>query len=263
MPPKPNGRGSKADPPSSNSSTPPKPLRRSKGGAPAGGKGRKGNVLRRSAAGLAPRQAIREWLLFAQVKGYRLVTGQRQFNFDLDRVNTLLEEEKSLYEFCRHKGIGSSEQLTKLREGPATREGFEHRVFFHLKHSPPRVTKITFPGRYGRIEHTPFLYLERLALSRELFPVLDVRFEDCVITNDRQYSIISSMQFFSGPPPTQSEIDKFLTRHGFSKLSSSSLTMDYTNGDLGIHLRDCHPKNWVKSRKGLLIPIDIVPERIV
>jgi hypothetical protein len=132
-----------------------------------------------------------------------------------------------------------------------------------LENAPPRVTKITFPGKYGRIEHTPFLYLERLALSRELFPALDVRFEDCVIANTHEYSIVSSMRFFSGPPPSQKEIDEFLTGRGFSKLSSPSLTIDYTNGELGIHLRDCHPRNWVKSKHGQLIPIDIIPELVV
>jgi hypothetical protein len=262
MPRKPNGHVSKADPPS-DSSTPAKSVRGSKGGVSAGGKNRKRNALRRSGSGLAPRQAIHEWLIFAKAKGYHLTTGQRQFHFDIDRVNTLLEEERSLFEFCRYKGIGLSEKLTELLKGPGTREGFEHRVFFHLKNSPPKVTKITFPGKYGRLEHTPFLYLERLALSRQLFPALDIRFEDCVRANTHEYSIVSSMQFFSGPPPEQKEIDDFLTSRGFSKLSSPSLTIDYTHHGLGIHLRDCHPRNWVKTKEGLLIPIDIIPERIV
>jgi hypothetical protein len=141
-----------------------------------------------------------------------------------------------------------SENLAELLSGPATRGGFEHRVFYHLENDPPRVSKITFPGKYGRFEHTPFLYLERLALTNELFPAPDVLFEDCVIANTHDYSIVSSMRAFSGPSPTQEEIDQFLTNRGLKKLSSPSLTIDYTSQSLGIHLRDCHSGNWVRSR---------------
>lgn len=263
MPPDSNGHDSKKKSSSTNSPAPAKSVRGSKGSSSAGGKRRTRNLVRGTSSGLAPRQAIDEWLIFAKAKGYHLTTGQRQFHLHIDRVNTLSEEEKSLFEFCRHKKIGLSERLPDLLKGLAPREGFEHRVFFHLKDAPPRVTKITFPGKYGRIEHTPFLYLERLALNQQLFPALDIRFEDCVIANANEYSIISSMQYFSGPPPTQKEIDEFLTSHGFSKLSTPSLTVDYTSDEIGIHLRDCHPRNWVKSKESLLIPIDIIPERIV
>ncbi len=105
--------------------------------------------------------------------------------------------------------------------------------------------------------------MERLALSNELFSLLDIRFEDCFRANGDQYSIISSMRAFTGPPPTLAEIDRFLVDRGFVKLSDGSITIDYTNREFGISFRDCHPRNWVKSRNGLLIPIDIVPERIV
>jgi len=263
MPPKSHGPGPEKKTPASDGPASAKSVRLPKKSPSTGGERRVVNALRGSDRGLAPREAIREWLVFAKAKGCRLVTGKRQFNSDLDRVDTILEEEKSLFEFCRHKGIGLSEKLSELVKGPATREGFEHRVFYHLKNDPPRVTKITFPGKYGRIEHTPFLYLERLALFNELFPALDVRFEDCIIANTSDYSLVSSMRAFSGPPPTQEEIDQFLTSRRFSKLSSPSLTIDYTSHELGIHLRDCHPRNWVKSKDGLLIPIDIIPEIIV
>jgi hypothetical protein len=212
---------------------------------------------------LDPREAIDEWLRFSSAKGYALVAGQRFFHSDLDRVDTIFEEEQSLFQFCRSKQIALSESLIDLLKGPPTHQGYEHRVFYHLEGDPPRVTKITFPGKYGRFEHTPFLYLERLALSNALFPVLQVRFEDCLSAGSDQFSIVSNMRAFVGPHPSLEEIDAFLTGRGFSKLTVPSLTIDYTSSKVGLHLRDCHPKNWVKSREGVLIPIDIIPERIV
>jgi hypothetical protein len=147
-------------------------------------------------------------------------------------------------------------------KGPPSREGHEHRVFYHLENDPPRVTKVTFPHKYGRFEYTPFLYLERLALSNALFPVLNIRLEDFVKAGSGQYSIISSMRAFTGPSPGLTEIDRFLRARGFTPISATT-TIDYANPEIGICLRDCHPLNGVKSPNGALIPIDIVPERIV
>ena len=155
-----------------------------------------------------------------------------------------------------------SESLVTLINGPPTREGHEHRVFYHLPNDPPRVTKVTFPHKYGRFEYTPFLYLERLALSNVLFPVLKVRFENFVQAGNGQYSIISSMRAFSGPHPQLAEINQLLTERGFSPLSGTA-TIDYVHRGAKIYLRDCHPLNWVRSKAGVLIPIDVIPEYAV
>jgi hypothetical protein len=263
MPSKKDDASSKSNPNASGGSSSAKPVRRSARSARSrretGGDG----FLRGAVEGLDPRQVIEQWIEFAQAKDYHLVAAQRKFDLDLDRVHTIIEEEQSLFEFCRAARMGLSEKLADLLGGPPTREGQEHRVFLHLKDDPPRVTKITLPGKYGRFEHTPFLYLERLALSNELFPLLEVKFSDCVKVNAGQYSIISSMRAFIGPHPSQDEINDFLVGHGFRKFSDGSITIDYTNPEVGLHLRDCHPKNWVRSPEGLLIPVDIVPERIV
>jgi hypothetical protein len=150
-----------------------------------------GNVLRGTAPGLDPRQTIQQWFKFAQAQGYTRVTGNRRFGTHLERVETIIEEEQSLFDFCRHKHFSFAEQLAKLAHGPVPREGIEHRVFYSLEGDPPLVTKITFPGKYGRIEHTPFLYLERLAINAELFPILNLRVQDC-IRADNQFSIITT-----------------------------------------------------------------------
>lgn len=80
--------------------------------------------------GLDPREAIQQWHEFAEAKGYLLVAGKRQFVSDLDRVNTYIEEEESLFAFCRWRGIRFAERIPTLQSGPSTKEGFEHHVFF-------------------------------------------------------------------------------------------------------------------------------------
>lgn len=217
-------------------------------------------IVRRAGSGLGPREAIDQWLNFAQANGYRRVVGDRQFISHLDKITILEEEEKSLFEFCREKGFAFAENLKELTKGPKTQEGVEHRVFYSLADDPPRVTKVTFPGKYGRLEHTPFLYMERLALFTELFPELAIRFEDCVLSDKGEYMIISSMQAFPGPHPRPDEINAFLINLGFLPYSDGSITIDYRNPRLGVIVRDCHPKNWVKIDGEHLVPVDICPE---
>jgi len=189
------------------------------------------------------------------------VAGKRHFDSDIERVDTIIEEERSLFEFCRAKGLFSAENLERLADGPISHQGNEHRVFLHPDGGPPRVTKITLPPNYGRLEHTPFLYLERLALCQALFPVLDIRFEDFAKAGPDSYSFVTGMRAFLGPFPELSVIDAFLKERGFH-LMAQTATIDYASQEAGIRLRDCHPKNWIDA-DGHLILIDIIPEIIV
>jgi hypothetical protein len=215
--------------------------------------------LRGETKGLDPREAIQQWFKFAQAKGYTRVTGNRRFSTHLEKVETVIEEEHSLFEFCRHKRFSFAERLAALASGPITHEGVEHRVFYSLEGDPPLATKFTFPGKYGRIEHTPFLYVERLAIAAELFPILDLRIQDCMKA-DGQFSITTTMRAFVGPHPSLEEIDRFLWMFGFQKFSEVSTTVDYRNSSLGLIFRDCHSRNWIKIGKNLLVPVDICPE---
>jgi hypothetical protein len=222
--------------------------------------GRKETHLSGTIEGLDLREVFRQWHEFAKAKGYLLVTGRRRFISDLDRVNTCIEEEESLFAFCRTQGISFARRMPVLLSGPPAKAGAEHSVYLPLEKESQRVTKITHPGKYGRMEHTPFLYLERSALCNDLFPGLDIRFEDCIKTANGEYSILTTMQYLSGSPPTLAEIDQFLRSIGFSPHSDGSSTIDYRRQDLEIILRDCHPGNWVKTGRGVLLPIDVSPE---
>jgi len=132
-------------------------------------------------------------------------------------------------------------------------------VFFDIRSREGRVVKVTFAGKFGRWEHTPFLYLERCRLLTAMVPVVDIHFEDCIQTNDGKFSIVTSMQYFKGPHPSSQEADNFIKRLGFTLLRDGSTTLDYVHPATGLIIRDCHPQNWIQT-EGALIPIDIIPE---
>src|ERR1700733_8496744 len=110
MPSNPHETGPQDTPSQSGGSASSKSLQGPRSGLRRSGKAGRVDVVRGSSEGLAPREAIDEWLRFAQAQGHRLTTGQRKFARHIDRVETILEEERSLYEWCRHKGIGLSEK---------------------------------------------------------------------------------------------------------------------------------------------------------
>ena len=170
-------------------------------------------------------------------------------------------EAQSLLLFTREMGLGLPEEVQKrIGRNPSRKSGAEHKVFFDAHIDRERVIKVTFPGKYGRWEHTPFLYMERWQLLEEMVPEIKVRMEGCIETVNGELSIITSMQFFEGQSPTGEEADAFVKSLGFEMLHDGTTTLDYIKRSEKLILRDCHPGNWIKT-KGALVPIDIIPER--
>jgi len=154
------------------------------------------------------------------------------------------EEAGSLFDYARSIGLVFPER------------------FFDIADQKGRVVKVTFPDKFGRWEHTPFLYLERCQLLNEIVPVLDIRLEGCIQTERKELSLVTSMQFFAGKHPSSQEADRFVRSLDFEPLKDASDTLDYINHQSRLILRDCHPLNWIKAKRGL-IPIDIIPERFL
>lgn len=170
-------------------------------------------------------------------------------------------EAESLFLFARHKKLALAEKLPEITapETPCA-AGSEHKVFKTGAGKNSRVIKVTHSSKFGRKEHTPQLYLRRWALLNEMAPAVKAKFEDCVRNADGGLAIIVSMALFKGPHPTPEETDSFIkNRLGFRPFSDGSTTLDYISPDGRLILRDCHPRNWIKT-KGTLIPIDIIPE---
>lgn len=210
---------------------------------------------------MGAKQTLQEWLHFAARSGDIRVTGKRAFASALDFVETLEAEAESLIKFARSKRLDLTEHLEPIiKESAPLNSGNEHRVF---KVNSQRVLKITHPGKFGRNEHTPFLYLRRWALLNQMSPAIMADFEDCWRQKDGGVSIVMSMAFIPGTHPTSEETDSFIRNEmEFRPLNDSSSTLDYVSKDGRLILRDCHPRNWIK-RGNTLIPIDIIPEEPV
>jgi hypothetical protein len=174
------------------------------------------------------------------------------------------EEAESLFCFARSIGLGLAESLPEIIDRALPlKAGNEHKVLKIGKEGTARVIKITHPGKYGRIEHTPYLYLERWALLNRLTPSIRARFEDCFKTESGEVSIVTSMTFFTGKHPGARETDNFIkTGLGFDPLHDGSATLDYISADGQLILRDCHPKNWIRTKR-TLVPIDIIPQVVI
>jgi len=228
-----------------------------------GPEGGANDVAPGAAEGLDLQQVIADWLGFARKAGHLRVTGQRRFGSDLERIEVMGEEAKSLFQFARSLGRGLPEVVKeRTRNNPGPLSGSEHRVFFNIRSADARVLKITFPDKFGRKEHTPFQYLERWDLMSQLVPATGGKFEDCIMSQAGTVSIVMSMQAFKGSHPSSQEAHSFITDLGFEVLGGRlSTTLDYIDRARGLILRDCHPKNWIKA-DGALVPIDIIPELV-
>jgi len=213
-----------------------------------------------------PKRTIEGWLTHAIQDGC-LRVGRRFFASDLDRIETIEEEQKSLFDFCRLQGIVCSDIVLQRFEAghsshpttPDLEGGNEHEAFYYEEEGRGRVIKVSLPDKFGRREHTPFLYLERLSLLNEMIPVLDIRFED-FIEADGGFSFITTMRYFYGSHPHGDQIAAYMQARGFRRHLDESTTLDFAHSGNGLIIRDCHPQNWIELEDGNLIPIDVIPE---
>ena len=139
--------------------------------------------------------------------------------------------------------------------------GNEHKAFYVSVGGQRRVLKITHPGKFGRKENTPFQYLLRWQLLNDYVPTTEARIEDCIRDEQGRLSIITTMSFYQGPHPEPLETDAFIKSLGFEMLRDGSSTLDYIHGRAGLIIRDCHPRNWIRTAN-TLVPIDIIPEAV-
>ena len=120
-----------------------------------------------------------------------------------------------------------------------------------------RVLKVTIPGKYGRFEYSPSIYLNSLCLVQSLVAALDIRMHG-VIDTPNGPSIVTSMQYIPGRHPRPAEIAAYLRKLGWIEFRDGSPTLDFKNEELHQIIRDGHANNWVCQKgSGVMIPIDI------
>ncbi len=141
------------------------------------GKGRpisKRQKRQRSAAGLEIEAAFAKWLTFVREQLGRSYSWNGPFSSDLERVNAIDEETALLLKIAPEW----SAEVFYLAQTPADADatkGSEHYVTRYLEGASPRVVKATIPGKYGRHEYSPSVYLNSWRLFQQFLPALDIR----------------------------------------------------------------------------------------
>jgi hypothetical protein len=172
---------------------------------------------------------------------------QAPYGSVLELVSTIDAEAESLFLFASHIGLNFPERLKRLGQRGqqlACNRGSEHSVFRIGSQEDGRVIKITHPGKFGRHEHTPQMYLRRWSLLNRLDPTIDAKLEDCVKDPATgQISIVMSMAAFHGSHSSPEETDDFVRAQlGFVPLHDASSTLDYISSNGEIIIRDCHAR---------------------
>lgn len=188
--------------------------------------------------------------------------GKVQFESNSERILAITEEESLLMELAT--GWNAGAYLERLvRQAKDITKGSEHHVIRYTDGAGSRrVLKTTFPGKYGRHEYSPTIYLNSLRLVQSLVPALDIRIHG-IISSERGPSFVTSMRYIPGRHPRPMEIGAYLAKMGWVEYHDGSQTLDFVNDTLGQIIRDGHANNWVCEKgSDLMVPIDISIESI-
>jgi len=157
---------------------------------------------------------------------------------------------------CAHDGGLRRDVVFRLDEGS------EHIVYKDTDGAVTEVVKVTHPGMYGefyavskgRISQfacTPGQYLERM----ELLDMFGLPTTPVGITESGQ--IISRQKFILGDPPSQSEVNAFMSEAGMVPVNIHCfLWKMHQEDNVEVWVGDVRDENFVKTAAGI-IPIDI------
>lgn len=233
------------------------------------GKGRpprKRKEQQRAPAGLEIEAAFEKWITFVREHLGRSYSWHGPFANDLERINAIDQETALL---LRVAPDWNAERFYSAQLDPDAdvTKGSEHFVTRYVDGDSPRVVKATIPGKYGRHEYSPSLYLNSWRLFQEFLPALDIRAHGILVqpVKGREAplpSIVTSMQYIEGGHPSAQQIGKYMKARGWLEHIDQSETQDYVHRESRQIIRDAHPGNWIKQRgTAELMPVDISVEQ--
>lgn len=143
---------------------------------------------------------------------------------------------------------------------PKLAEGSEHSVF--LSGSDARVFKRTLRNTFGESYYlvngkihkrncSPLDYLNRLRLWKKIF-----RSAPTSLGISATGQIISVQAYISGTPPTQEEVDAFLSSSNLIAVRQECFLWKKEYSDFDIWLGDTRDENFVSTKLGI-VPIDV------
>lgn len=214
-------------------------------GGPFGSRSRRQNAPE----GLEVEAGFEKWLAFLREHLGSAYSWHGPYANDLEKVEAIEAETGVL---LRIAPDWSAEEFysSRVAADPDFAKGSEHYVTRYIEDGSPRVMKATIPGKYGRHEYSPSVYLNSWRLFQRFVPALAVRVHG-VLGQSRPNqtplpSIVTSMQYIEGGHPTAAQIGKYMRSRGWAEHTDRSETQDYIHTELRQIIRDAHPGNWVK-----------------
>lgn len=216
----------------------------------------------RAPAGLEIEAAFEKWITFVREHLGRSYSWHGPFANDLERINAI-DAETALLAKLAPEWNAEAFYSAQIDPDADVTKGSEHYVTRYLAGASPRVIKATIPGKYGRHEYSPSLYLNSWRLFQQFLPALDIRVHGVLVQPVKRReeplpSIVTSMQYIEGGHPSAQQIGKYMKARGWLEHTDQSETQDYVHNESRQIIRDAHPGNWIKQRgTAELMPVDI------
>lgn len=223
---------------------------------------RKREKRQRAPAGLEVEAGFEKWITFVRKHLGRSYSWNGPFANALERVNAIDKEAALLLKIAPQWSAEEFYLACTAANADVTK-GSEHYVTRYLEGSSPRVVKATIPGKYGRHEYSPSVYLNSWRLFQQFLPALEIRIHGVLAQpvkgqNGLRPSIVTSMQYIEGGHPSARQIGAYMKSRGWSEHTDWSETQDYIHAESRQIIRDAHPGNWIKQRgTAELMPVDI------
>jgi len=134
--------------------------------------------------------------------------------------------------------------------------GKEHDVLIDIENRIVHKRLKNTKERWGRVEWTPFEYLDSIRLFNTISPFTKINVVGSAL-HQNNLTLITSMPLVVGPHPTPEYTHSKLCSMGFEQYQDGvSRTVDYRSGNVVIY--DAHHKNFILDvRSGELVPIDL------
>ena len=217
----------------------------------------KRRVRERAAEGLAIEAGFEKWLAIARDAGGNPETRASHFTSDLALAEAIEAEEKALVQAAPTWSAASFFDAHTAGR-PDYTKGSEHYVVRYRAGDAARVMKATIPGKFGRYQYTPTVYLNSLRLLDRFVPALDIRIHGIRVAASAKPTLVTSMQYIKGRHPHPKQIEAYLFGLGWSHFDDGSETLDFRHSELRQIIRDAHPRNWVyQATTQSMVPIDI------
>ena len=209
--------------------------------------------------GLEIEAGVKVWLEYVRQQSGNSSAGKTRFDSKSSLIDAIVLEEDLLKSFASQWNAEAFyNRVSHNADAADLTKGSEHYVIRYIDQSGGRrVLKATIPGKYGRYEYSPSIYLNSLCLVQSLVTALDIRMHGVMHTPNGP-SIVTSMHYVPGRHPRPAEIAAYLRRSGWTEFHDGSPTLDFINEELHQVIRDGHANNWVRQKgSGAMIPIDI------